>query len=171
MNIRSRIDTIRMVMQEKSYVVLFFIFLIIYIAVNFLINQFQEVIPFFLSYNLYFVIPYFTLTILIAITIALNLTIISYKLKKVCGSSGGSKSEKRVTFLGAIGGLLGGACPGCFDGLLPTVAGVFGITITLSSLPFLGVEIQIPTLLLLLGGLYLVANPLTCKIDQPKGAE
>ncbi len=164
MDFRSRIDTIKAVLGERAYLGLFFVYLVLYVFINFLINQFDEVIPFFLDYNLVFVVPYFALTVLIAVTVALNLTIITYKIKKVRGLGDGKK-EKGATFLGAIGGFLGGACPGCFVGLLPTIAGVFGVTVTLSSLPFLGFEIQIPTLLVLLVGLYIVANPLTCKIS------
>jgi len=106
------------------------------------------------------VIPYILLTISIGLGVALNLTIIAYKLKQVAGL----KKEVGVTTFGAIGGMLGGACPGCFVGLLPTIAGVFGLTVTLSSLPFLGFEIQIPTFLVVVGSLYVIANPLTCKV-------
>ena len=161
---KSRWDVIKTVLSSKPYLVLFTVFLAAYFAINIVVNQFYEIVPFFLTYRLSFVIPYITLTILIGLGIALNLTIISYKLKQVMGF----QKEVGMTAFGAIGGMLGGACPGCFVGLLPSLAGVFGITATLSSLPFLGFELQIPTFLVVSGTLYFVANPLTCATKNPK---
>jgi hypothetical protein len=161
LDFRTRLDVIRTVLSNKFYLLLFVIFLVGYFSINMWINQFYEIVPFFLSYRLSFVIPYIALTLLIGIAIALNLTIITYKLKQIIGV----KSEVGMTAFGALGGMLGGACPGCFVGLFPTIAGAFGVTVTLSSLPFLGFEIQIPTFLLVSGTLYVVAKPLTCKPD------
>ena len=161
---QTRWNVIRTVLSSRVYLALFFVFLAVYFSLNFWINQFYEILPFFLSYRLSFVLPYILLTGLIGIGIALNLTIIAYKIKQMLGL----KKEVGMTAFGAIGGMLGGACPGCFIGLLPSLAGVFGLTVTLSSLPFLGFEIQIPTFLLVAGGLYIISNPLTCivKLDN-----
>jgi len=161
LDLGTRLNVIRTVLSSKAYLLLFVVLLVLYFAMNLWINQFYDVLPLFLTYRLSFVIPYFVLTILIGIGVALNLTIIAYKLKQVLGV----QKEVGMTAFGAVGGLLGGACPGCFVGLLPTVAGVFGITVTLSSLPFLGFEIQVPTLVVILITLYFVAKPLTCAPD------
>jgi len=157
----TRWDVIRTVLSSKAYLLLFVALIIGYFALNLWINQFYEILPFFLSYRLSFIIPYFLLTLLIGIGIAMNLTVIFYKLRQVMSV----QKDLGMTAFGAIGGMMGGACPGCFVGLLPTVAGVFGVTVTLSSLPFLGFEIQIPTLLVVGGTLYVVAKPLTCKTE------
>jgi len=164
LDFRTRFGVIKSVLSRKPYLILFFIFLLGYISLNLFINQFYAILPFFLSYNLKFVIPYFLLTALIGIGVALNLTIIVYKLRQIFGLN----KEMGMTAFGAVGGMLGGACPGCFVGLLPTLAGVFGITVTLSSLPFLGFEIQIPTFLLVATTLFFVAKPLTCNIEVKK---
>ena len=159
-----RIGFIKQVMSEKRYLFLFILFLLAYIGFNVWINQFYAVFGVFLTYRLIFVIPYSILAILIGLGVALNLTMITYKLKQVLSM----QKEMGLTAFGAVGGMLGGACPGCFVGLLPTVAGVFGVTVTLSSLPFLGFEIQIPTFLVIGGALYVAAKPLTCEVEPDK---
>ncbi|MAG16109.1 hypothetical protein CMO88_03540 [Candidatus Woesearchaeota archaeon] len=160
LDFRTHWNVVQTVLSSKTYLLWFLVFLILYFGLNLWVNQFYEILPFFLSYRLSFVIPYFLFTLLIGIGIALNLTIMTYKLKQVMAL----KKEAGMTAVGAFGGMLGGACPGCFVGLLPTVAGVFGVTATLSSLPFLGFEIQVPTLIIVLVTLYIISNPLTCKI-------
>jgi len=162
LDIGSRLSVIRTVLSRKRYLAVFLVLFGLYVAVNVLVNQFAETLPVFFTFRLSFVIPYAILSILIGMLAALNLTLIAYKLIQVRALG---KEETGATAFGVFGGMLGGACPGCFVGLLPTIAGVFGITISLSSLPFLGFEIQIPTLLILLVTLYVVASPLTCKID------
>ena len=164
LDFRTRFGVIKSVLSNKPYFILFSLFLIGYFSLNLFINQFYEILPFFLSYNLVFVIPYFLLTTLIGIGVALNLTIVIYKLRQILGM----KKEMGMTAFGAVGGMLGGACPGCFVGLLPALAGVFGLTVTLSSLPFLGFEIQIPTFLLVAATLFFVAKPLTCNVEVKK---
>ena len=162
LDFNSRKNVIKMVLSQKRYFFLFLLILSVYVAVNIWINQFSETIPVLLSFRLSFVIPYLVLSIIIGILVALNLTVLIYKIREVRAIN---KEQTSATAVGMLGGLLGGACPGCFVGLLPTLAGVFGITISLSSLPFLGFEIQIPTLLILLVTLYIAAQPLTCKIE------
>ena len=70
-----------------------------------------------------------------------------------------------IGFLGVTGGILGGACPGCFVGLFPAFLGLFGMTATLSILPFNGLEIQVASTALLLFSSYFLTKPLTCKVD------
>jgi len=162
---KGRRTVIGTVLSRKTYLALFLALFLVYITVNVVINQFAETLPVFFTFRLSFVIPYAILSILIATLAALNITLIIYKIKQVRGLK---KEETGATTVGIFGGLLGGACPGCFVGLLPSLAGIFGITISLSSLPFLGYEIQIPTVLILLITLYVAASPLTCKISIKK---
>jgi hypothetical protein len=161
--IRRRIDEIKEITLKPPYLYMFLVILISYFAFNIYINNFYEIIPFFLNFNLAFLIPYTALTILIGLLVAANMTIVIWKLKNVLKLKD-VKEEGSFTIFGMFGGLLGGACPGCFVGLLPTIAGVFGVTVTLSSLPFYGFEIQIPTAIILLGTLIFATRKNVCKI-------
>ena len=164
LDISSRWSVIKTVLASK-YLGLFLTIFILYIAINFFINQFYETLPVFFSFRLSFVIPYVILSLLIGLLVSINITLIVYKLRQVRTLN---TEQTGATAMGVFGGMLGGACPGCFVGLLPSLAGVFGVTVSLSSLPFLGYEIQIPTLLILGATTYVVASPLTCKVEIKK---
>lgn len=161
---RLRWNFIKGVFASRAYALLFAVLLAAYLGVNFWLNRFYETLPNLLSFRLSVVVPYLAGTFLVGLLVALNLTLIIYKLRQVMMLG----KEVGVTAAGAFGGVLGGACPGCFVGVFPAVAGLFGVTATLSSLPFLGFEILIPALLIALVALYLVAKPLTC---QPETSE
>ena len=163
--LKARLGFIRTVMAGKAYAMLFLVFLSAYLGLNFFVNRFYETLPNLLSFRLSVVLPYTIITLLIGIGVALNMTIIAYKLRQVLGV----RKELGFTFVGMFGGFLGGACPGCFVGVFPALAGAFGITATLGSLPFLGFELLVPTLIIVLATLYIIANPLTCKVKDGKG--
>ena len=158
--LKLRLEVIKSVLSIKGYVLLFIILILLYVAANVLINQFYVVLPVFFSYRLSLVIPYVTVSIAIGIVAALNITLVVYKFRQAAAI----KKETGTTALGIFGGMLGGACPGCFVGLLPTLTGVFGVSLTLSVLPFLGFELTIPALVISLIALYIISNPLTCKV-------
>lgn len=63
-------------------------------------------------------------------------------------------SAKTLTGVGTATGLLAGVCPLCVTGLIPLLLGWFGVSFTLGSLPFQGVEVQITTVVLLSLSLY-----------------
>ncbi len=161
----SRWNVVRAVFSSVNYLLLFLFFIVLYLGINVWANRFYEVIGVFLSFRLSFVIAYALITLLIGAGIALTWTIIAYKLKQMVSV----RKDAGMTAVGIFGGLLGGACPGCFVGLFPTLAGVFGITATLSSLPFFGFEIQVLTLIIVLITLYIISNPLTCKVKTRRG--
>lgn len=54
-----------------------------------------------------------------------------------------------ATCIGTITGLSTGVCAACVTSVFPTLAGLFGVTISWAALPFRGTEIQILTILLL----------------------
>ena len=164
LDISSRWNVIKTVLASR-YLGLFLTIFVLYVVINFFINQFYETLPVFLTFRLSFVIPYIILSFLVGLLVSVNITLIVYKIRQVRSLN---TEQTGATAVGVFGGMLGGACPGCFVGLLPSLAGVFGITLSLSSLPFLGYEIQIPTLLILGATTYVVASPLTCKIDIKK---
>lgn len=159
LDFRSRYLTVRTILSHTTYKLIFLIILIMYFAFNFWINQFYTLIQNILHYNLAFVIPFFSLAVFIGIGIALSLTIVIYKFTQIMSF----QKEAGMTAVGGFLGLLGGACPGCFVGLLPSLAAVFGLTVTLGTLPFLGFELQVPTFFIVGATLYWVSNPLTCK--------
>lgn len=161
-NVASRISTIKYVLAKRNYKLLLALLVITYLTINVLINQFYVTLPVFLSFRLSLTIPYILLSIGTGIVAALNITLVIYKFKQVTAI----KREAGTASVGIFGGLLGGACPGCFVGLFPTLTGVFGTSLTLSALPFLGFEIAIPAFLLSLIALYIISNPLTCKIKE-----
>ena len=177
MDIRSRVSTLKLIFSSWQWIITAIVILLGYFAFNFWINQFHETFLLLLSYRLSIIIPYMALSIVAGVLVALNLTVVIWKLKQVSGS----RKEAGSTSFGVIGGLLAGGCPGCFVGLLPTLTGglaavvsvitlpLFGFEvnwqIALSSLPFLGFEILIPTVVILLTSLYFIAKPDTCKVD------
>jgi hypothetical protein len=161
---RLRWNFVKGVFAGRGYALLFVVLLASYLGFNFWLNRFYETLPNLLSFRLSVVAPYVAGTVLIGLLVALNITVMVYKLRQVMSIG----KEVGITAAGAFGGVLGGACPGCFVGVFPAVAGLFGVTATLSSLPFLGFEILIPTLLITLVALYIVAKPLTCAPEKPK---
>ncbi len=70
--------------------------------------------------------------------------------RRHCGSS------KTLTSVGTATGLLTGICPLCVTGLIPLLFGFFGVSFTLGSLPFQGLEIQALTIVLLGFSLFLL---------------
>ena len=164
MDISSLIWQIKEVTLKRPYLYSFLLIVVAYLGFNIYINQFTEVIPVLLSFNLWFVIPYVLLTFLIGILIAINLNLMFFKLKTVMTV----KAEGSMTAVGIFGGLLGGACPGCFVGMLPAVAGAFGVTLSLGALPFNGFEIQVPTAAILLLTTVFLTRKNVCKIPKPK---
>lgn len=116
-------------------------------------------LPTLLNNNLKIIIPYIIFTIAVAALTALtlNLAIIKVKqLRRIQKSSG-------LVALGSFFGLLGGACQSCFVGLFPAVVGLFGVTASLSKLPFFGVEILAASAGLLLLSVWLMTRENVCR--------
>lgn len=164
-NFRLRLKTIKKTFRWP-YFAFFLVFLAIYLLFNLYVNDAFIVLPNLAAYKANFIIPYGFLVLSIAFLVPLNINLIIFKIREIRSLSTGQavKKEGSMTFLGMIGGFIGGACPGCFVGLLPTLAGIFGLNVALSSLPYHGFEIQIPTLIILLVTTYILTNPLTCKV-------
>lgn len=159
-----RAKKIKEVILTSPYFFYFVFIFILYIFLNIIINKLyitREV----LFNNLKFGIPFILLNILIAGLIATNINLIIIKSKefKLLNNNG-----KNLTFLGILGGFLGGACPGCFVGLFPAFLGLFGITASLSILPLYGFEIQIVSALLLILSIYLLTKNPVCEIELNK---
>lgn len=134
---------------KKPYLYWFIAIFILYLIVNLLVSGFYDTIPliivnaktvswFKLSISL-------VLSLAIGFFVAVNLIYIYmiYKQRKTC------KAGMTTTSLGTLGGLITGFCPVCITGLFPLILGFLGISFSLASLPFQGIEIQFGVLLLL----------------------
>ncbi|MAG07633.1 hypothetical protein CMI46_02355 [Candidatus Pacearchaeota archaeon] len=160
-----RLQKIKEVTIRKPYVFYFLLVLIIYLTLNSVINQTYITNPILLSsYKLSFSIPYIILSIFVALLVALNVNLIIFKLKEYRQINKASS----LSLVGVFGGILGGACPGCFVGLFPAFIGLFGISATLGNLPFLGLEIQVASIILLVIGVILLTKENVCKVNFPK---
>jgi len=167
-SLKRRLDRIKQATLKRPYIFYFIGIFISYIILNSIINKTYETFSVFSSFALWFKITYslsiyLIIPLLVALTV--NLSIMKFKeLRLVQAKEGGA------TFLGLFGGILGGACPGCFVGLFPAVLGLFGITASLSVLPLLGFEIQMASAVFLIVAITFLTRDTVCKVDftQPK---
>lgn len=144
------------------YVYSFIGVFIIYLVINTIVNKVYVTAPTLLNNNLKIITPYILLILLIAALVATNINLLVLKfieLRRVNKESG-------LTFIGLFGGLLGGACPSCFVGLFPVFLGLFGVTASLSSLPFFGLEILFGSAILLILAIFLLTKDNICKIKR-----
>ena len=127
---------------KKPYIYLMLLIFLIYIILNLFISGFYETVILIVRYseavNWVKLSLSIALSLVIAILIAINTTYlyINYKQKKIC------KKEATTTSMATIGGLITGFCPLCITGLFPVIFGIFGISLSLASLPFQGIEVQ-----------------------------
>ena len=157
---KKRLGRIKEVIITRPYIYSIFLVFFGYLTLNVIVNQVYITAPTLLTNNLKIIIPYLIFTIFIAFLVALNvnLTIKKFKdLKQINKESG-------LTFIGIFGGVLGGACPSCFVGLFPAFLGVFGITASLSTLPFFGIEILVGSIIFLIIAVILLTKDNVCKI-------
>jgi len=162
MNLKRRLGKVKNVVLKKPYIFLFFGFAIAYIVINILANKIY-ITKDVLFYNLGFGIPYIIFTLLVAVLIAINLNLMIVKFKEM-KTFGNMRKESGLTSMGILGGLVAGACPGCFIGIFPALLGIFGISASLSIFPFYGLEIQALSALLLIGSIFLLTKEPTCSI-------
>jgi len=152
---------IRRAILTKPYSLFFIFFFFFFIFLNLYINQ-VYVTKGVLFDNLRIGIPFVFFNLLVGSLIALNINLMIIKFKEYRSMN---TKGSGLTILGVFGGFLGGACPGCFVGLFPAVLGLFGISASLSILPFYGLELQaLSAGLLMISTYYLVRNPV-CKVD------
>jgi hypothetical protein len=161
---KNRIERIKTALLKKPYVFSFILIFLVYIFLNLWVNKLYQNIIVFTSYALWFRIHFILFNFLIIptlVALTLNLAILRFKESLVVKEFG-------IFSLGAFGGILGGACPGCFAGLFPALLGLFGVTATLASLPFFGLEIQAASTMLLIVSIFLLTKDVVCKIPKNK---
>lgn len=160
---KRRIERIKRAVLKKPYVFYFIGIFLVYIALNLWVNQMYVNLPILTSYATWFLVPFVVLNFLLVpflVALTVNLFIIKFKeMRSVSGKGSGG-----FGFVGVFGGILGGACPGCFVGLFPAVLGLFGITATLAILPLYGLEIQAASVGLLGFSIILLTRDNVCKI-------
>ena len=161
-----RLEIIKEITIKKPYIYSFFIILIAYLVITIIVNKFYIVAPYLKTYNLKIVIPYLTSNLIVAILVAININLIYFKFKEV------KRVEKSssLTFFGVFSGMLGGLCPGCIAGLFPLISSFFGISLSLASLPFKGLELQTIAITLLIISITLLTRKQLkiCKIKEVK---
>ncbi len=147
-----------------SYLFSFIFIVLLYLGINILVNQMYVTGPSVLvSFNPLFLIPFLTLHGIVAVLVGLSINLAHIKYTELKAVQAVNK-ESGITALGIFGGLLGGACPGCFAGLFPAVLGLFGISASLSVLPLYGLEIQAFSAVLLGVSIFLLTKPAVCEI-------
>ena len=135
---------------KKPYLYFTIGIFLLYLLINLLISGFYNTIPLIIAYannvNWFKLSISIILSLSIGILIAINCIYIyiKYKERKQCIKGGA------ITGLGTIGGLVTGFCPLCVTGLFPILFGFFGVSFSLASLPFQGIEIQLAIVILLL---------------------
>mgnify|MGYP001613831991 CR=1 FL=1 len=164
MEIKKRLEKIKRVTIERPYCYFFLVIFIGYIVINIVVNKIYISAPILLTYNLKIIIPYIFLTILTSILVSININLVYNKVKELKSLN----KSSGFSFLGIFGGLLGGGCPSCFVGLFPAFLGLFGITASLSSLPFFGLEILVGSVVLLMLSIFLLTKDSICNIKYGK---
>lgn len=144
------------ILFKKPYFYFVVLVFFIYIILDVVLSGFYNTVPLILVYaktvNWFKLIISLLLTLTIGILIAFNsvLVYIKYKERKRC------KEEITLSSIGAVGGLVTGVCPLCVTGIIPLTLSFIGISFSLASLPFQGIEIQVLVVIILLISLYLL---------------
>ena len=157
-----RRERVKAALTTTPYTYVAIISFIAYLGINFLINDWHIFLPGVFAIHWYVAYPYTIFGLIIAIMIALSISLGVMRVKEVQKMSGASG----LSLLGAVLGILTGACPGCLVGLLPAIAGIFGGTLILSDLPLFGIEIQLATIAILAFAIYKLSADNTCKIKK-----
>ncbi len=158
-----RLQRIKKAVLEKPYVFYFIGIFFVYVGINLWVNKLYVSLSVFTSLVLWFRIPFILFTFLLIpalVALTMSLSIIKFREMRSVNNKGGSG----FTFVGIFGGVLGGACPGCFVGLFPAILGLFGVTASLSVLPLFGLEIQAASVALLVVAVVLLTRDTVCKI-------
>ena len=138
------------ILLEKPYVYFVILIFLVYLSLNIMLSGFYNTIPLILVYAE--TVNWFKLGISLFLTLAIGFLIafnsvliyVKYKERKKC------KKEFTLSSVGAIGGLVAGVCPLCVTGLIPLILGFIGVSFSLASLPFQGIEVQVLVVIILL---------------------
>lgn len=157
---KSQLQKLTSTITRPVYRWLFPTWIIIFAGLNIYINKIYVVGLLLFNYRFSIIIPYLIFTTINTILAGISINLIIMRIKEL-----GFKSSSAGGFslVGAFTALLTGACPGCLAGLFPAFIGLFGIPVGITSLPVLGIGLQILSTLFLMIGIYFLTKPLTCK--------
>ena len=151
-----RFNRILSVLKQKKYFLIFLIGAVIYLGIYYLIiNYFLTSFSlFFTTYVKSYAYPAFGLNIMVALLLGVNISLLVYKLKEYATD----KKSSMMSGMGIFSAALANGCPGCFAGLFPLVLSIFGVSATLSILPFNGLELQGLSAVLLGASIFFLAG-------------
>ncbi|MCH8067217.1 MAG: hypothetical protein IIC69_01410 [Nanoarchaeota archaeon] len=151
-----RFSTIKSVLKQKKYFLIFLITTLIYLGIYYLIiNYFLTSFSlFFTTYVKSYAYPAFILNIIVAILMGVNISLLIYRMKEFATD----KKSSMMSGVGIFAAALANGCPGCFAGLFPVILSIFGISATLSILPFNGLELQGLSAVLLGASIFFLAG-------------
>ncbi len=128
----------------------------VYILLNILLSGFFKTLILIMQYasgiNWMKLSISIILTIIIGVLVAINsvLAYLRYKEKRQC------REATTVATIGTLVGLVTGVCPLCVSGFFPLIFSALGISFSLASLPFGGIEIQLLVVAILALNLFLL---------------
>ena len=137
---KERFNKIKSVLKQRKYFLIFLITAIIYFsAYYFIITYFLDTFSlFFKTYVKSYAYTAFGLNVIVALLIGINISLLVYRLKEFTAD----KKSSAMSGIGIFTAALANGCPGCFAGLFPLILSIFGVSATLSILPFNGLELQ-----------------------------
>ena len=161
-----RFERIKSVLKQKKYFRIFLFVAIIYLGIYYLIiNYFLTSFSlFFTTYVKSYAYPAFILNIIVAILMGVNISLLVYRFKEIAAD----KKSSTMSGVGIFAAALANGCPGCFAGLFPFVLSIFGVSETLSILPFNGIELQALSVALLGTSIFFLSGKtkLVCEIKK-----
>ena len=141
----------------------FFLWVISFSAINFYFNEMWTLGLGFMHYENSIKIPYVFFGIMNALLIWLSINLLIDKMKELKSLNPWAWLLSMVwTFFA----LLTWACPGCIAGIFPVFVWLFGSTVSMYSLPFHWVELQVLSFAFLIIWIYFLSRDMTCKIKS-----
>jgi len=134
------LEKVKYILKQKKYFWIFLISASVYFGAYFLIISYflDGFLLLFTTYVKSYAYTAFGLNILVALLLGINMSVLVYKFKEYATD----KKSSMFSGIGIFAAALANGCPGCFAGLFPMVLSIFGISATLSILPFNGLELQ-----------------------------
>lgn len=161
-----RFNRIKSILRQKKYFLIFLITTLVYFGVYYLIITYflDSFSLFFTTYVKSYAYPAFGLNIIVALLMGVNISLLVYKLKEFAAD----KKSSVMSGFGIFAAALANGCPGCFAGLFPLVLSIFGVSATLSILPFNGLELQGLSAVLLGASIFFLSGKtkLVCEIKK-----
>ncbi len=161
MRIKNNLLKIKETNKKIKDKIIFFSFFFLYLIINVLINKLHITYKTVFLFEKTFFLTFVLLNVIIAFLFGIIINLLRYRIKE-------SKEVRKKIGLapaGIIVGILGGACPGCFAGLLPLIFSLIGVSFSLLSLPLNGLEILLLSIILMILSIYyFTKEPKSCKI-------